>query len=145
LERAYKIYLIVFAVVVIAAVAIGTIGINKQKSHIYVMPSGYTGWVEIRYNQEDSPALPREGRAFLHHIPNSGVLSTSSPPTAGGMTFYYVDEQGNRSEIGSDMIHGQAMKGHDIKFSAGTTEQASVNMFFVGTEQQYNDEMKKVL
>jgi hypothetical protein len=141
--RAYKIYLIVFAVVVIAAAAIGTFGINKQKSHIYVMPSGYMGWVQVIYNQKDSPAFPKEGKAFLHNIPQDGVLQTSSPATSGGMTFYYVDEQGERNEIGSNMIHGQSIGTKEIKLSDGTTVQANVNSFFVGTEQQYNDEMAK--
>ncbi len=143
LKRAYKIYLIVFAVVVIAAIAIGTIGMNKQKSHIYVMPSGYTGWVEVVYNQKDSPALPKEGKALLHIIPQDGVLKTSSAPTDGGMTFYYADAQGKRSEIGNDMIFGQSIRKKDIKLSDGTTASADVNSFFVGTEQQYNAQLAK--
>jgi len=130
-----------FAVVVIVAIAIGTIGISKQKSHIYVMPSGYTGWVQIIYNQEDYSALPKERRAILHNIPLDGILKTSSAPTSGGMTFYYVDAQGKRSEIGTDMIFSQSMGTRYIEQTDGTTAQTDVNTFFVGTEQQYNDNL----
>ncbi|GIP19186.1 hypothetical protein J40TS1_48280 [Paenibacillus montaniterrae] len=141
--RVYKIYLIVFAVIIIAAIAIGTIGINKQKTHIFVMPNGYSGWVRVVYEQQDSPALPMEGKAFLHEIPEEGILFTSSPPTSGLMLFYVKDKHGTRTEIGTDMIQGQSMGTKTIKFPDGTTKDAEVNSFFVGTEQQYNDEIEQ--
>ncbi|MGG4034928.1 hypothetical protein ABEV74_14650 [Paenibacillus cisolokensis] len=145
MKQRYKVSLVVFVVVVVAAIAIGfgLAGSNKQKSHIYVMPDGYIGWVQIIYNQKDSPELPKEGKAFLHNIPKDGVLRTSSPATSGGMTFYYADEQGKRTEISSDMIQGQSIGTKEIKRSDGTMEEAQVNSFFVGTEQQYKEQIPK--
>jgi len=97
LKRASKISVTVVAVIAVAAVAaIGTLGTNKQKNHIYVMPDGYTGWIQVVYNQQNYAALPKEGQAFLHTIPPDGVLMTSSPATSGGMTFYYADESGKQ-------------------------------------------------
>lgn len=62
MKKLYVLYLVVFFAISIAAVVIGSYGINDQKSHIYLLPDGYTGWVEIRYKQEGSPPLLREGK-----------------------------------------------------------------------------------
>lgn len=139
LKKIYALYLVVFFAIAIGAVIIGSYGINDQKSHIYVLPDGYTGWVEIRYGQKDSPPLIREGKKYVHLIPRTGVLNTSDSPTSGAMTFYYLDEQGNRKSIGIDMIRAQTMETKEAATPNGATEQVSVNVFFVGTEQQWND------
>lgn len=141
--RAYKIFIVVFAIIVIAAIVIGTKGVFNEEMHIYVMPAGYKGWVQIVYNQKDNPQLPKEGDAKLNNIPKDGVLKTSDPPTSGGMKFYYVDDQGKRTEIGNDMIHGQNMAGKETKLSDGTTEERMTNSFFVGTEQEYQNRTVK--
>ncbi|PYI53146.1 DUF6843 domain-containing protein [Paenibacillus flagellatus] len=143
MKTAYKRYLILFVLVTAAAVAIGTIGIAKQKSHIYFIPDGYTGWVEIRYDQKDSPALAVEGKSYVHVVPETGIVTTSNAPTAGKMEFYYIDKQGYRNEIGLDLIHGQAMKSKETPLSDGTMQKESVNRFFVGTEQQFHEATKK--
>ncbi|MDO3677786.1 DUF6843 domain-containing protein [Paenibacillus ehimensis] len=139
LKKLYVLYLVVFLGISIAAFVIGNYGIHDQKSHIYLLPDGYTGWVEIRYEQEGSPPLIREGKKYVHLIPRTGVLNTSDSPTSGGMEFYYLDEQGKRNKIGLEMIRTQAMKTKDVLTSKGIQEQVSVNVFFVGTGQQWND------
>ncbi|WP_179281231.1 hypothetical protein [Paenibacillus sp. XY044] len=142
LIRAYKVFIAVFAVIVVAAVVIGTKGLNEQENHIYVLPVGYTGWVTVIYNQKDYPELPKEGDAIVNNIPKDGVLKTSSAPTGGGMTFYYADDQGNRTEVGIGMVQGQHMGTDTIQRPDGTNEEKSINAFYVGTEQQYNDHLK---
>ncbi|WP_163859719.1 DUF6843 domain-containing protein [Paenibacillus elgii] len=139
LKKLYVVYLVVFFGISIGAIVIGSYGINDQQSHIYVLPDGYTGWVEIRYEQEGSPPLPREGEEYVNLIPRTGILNTSDSPTSGEMKFYYHDELGNRKKIELDMIRTQAMKTKYVLSSNGTEEELSVNVFFVGTEQQWND------
>ncbi|KEQ24700.1 hypothetical protein ET33_08205 [Paenibacillus tyrfis] len=143
LKKLYVAYLVVFFGISIGAIIIGSYGINDQKSHIYVLPDGYTGWVEIRYEQEDSPPLPREGAEYVNLIPRTGILNTSDSPTSGEMKFYYLDEQGNRKRIELDMIRTQGMSTKDVLTSNGTREELSVNVFFVGTEQQWNEERSR--
>ncbi len=143
MKRLFKIYMAAFAVLAVVAIAFGMVGISKQKSHVYLLPSGFTGWVEIQYNQVNRPALPKEGEAFVHKIPDSGVLQTSNPPTAGGMNFYYEGELGKRIEINPGMIHGQSMGTKTIKLHEGRTERIDVNTFFVGPEQLYSDHRLK--
>lgn len=143
MKKLYVLYLVVFFAISIAAFVIGNYGIHDQKSHIYVLPDGYTGWVEIRYDQEGSPPLPREGKEYVNLIPRTGILNTSDSPTAGEMKFYYLDEQGNRKRIELDMIRTQGMSTKDVLTSNGTREELSVNVFFVGTEQQWNDERSR--
>lgn len=108
MKKLYVAYLVVFFGISIGAIVIGSYGINDQQSHIYVLPDGYTGWVEIRYEQEGSPPLPREGEEYVNLIPPTGILNTSDSPT-----------------------------------SNGTEEELSVNVFFVGTEQQWNEERSR--
>ncbi|MCP1307760.1 DUF6843 domain-containing protein [Paenibacillus tyrfis] len=143
LKKLYVLYLVVFFGISIAAFVIGNYGIHDQKSHIYLLPDGYTGWVEIRYEQEGSPPLPREGKEYVNLIPRTGILNTPDSPTSGEMKFYYLDEQGNRKRIELDMIRAQAMKSKYVLTSNGTKEELSVNVFFVGTEQQWNDERSR--
>lgn len=143
LKKLYVVYLVVFFAISIGAIVIGSYGINDQKSHIYVLPDGYTGWVEIRYDQENSPPLSREGKEYVHLIPRTGILNTSDSPTSGEMKFYYLDEQGNRKKIELDMIRTQGMSTKNVLTSNGTKEELSVNVFFVGTEQQWNDEKSR--
>ncbi|MCP3774398.1 hypothetical protein NLX71_13930 [Paenibacillus sp. MZ04-78.2] len=114
LKKLYVLYLVVFFAISIAAVVIGS-----------------------------SPPLLREGKEYVHLIPRTGILNTSDSPTSGGMKFYYLDEKGNRNKIELDMIRGQGMGTKNILTSKGTTEQLSVNVFFVGTEQQWKDEKNR--
>lgn len=137
LIRAYKVFIAVFAVIVVAAIVIGTRGLNGQENHTYVLPAGYTGWVAVIYNQKGYPELPKEGDAIVNRIPKNGVLKTSSAPTAGGMTFFYADDQGQRTEVGMGMIQGQHMGTDTIPRPDGTKEEQTINAFYVGTEQQY--------
>ncbi|GLI06160.1 hypothetical protein YDYSG_21900 [Paenibacillus tyrfis] len=143
LKKLYVVYLVVFFAISIGAIVIGSYGINDQESHSYVLPDGYTGWVEIRYEQKDSPPLIREGKEYVHLIPRTGILNTSDSPTSGEMKFYYLDEQGNRKKIELDMIRTQGMSTKDVLASNGTKEELSVNVFFVGTEQQWNEERSR--
>ncbi|MFD0712157.1 DUF6843 domain-containing protein [Paenibacillus sp. GCM10027626] len=54
------------------------------------LSSGYIGKVEVEYSVDGAPALPRDDRASIHHIPNSRVLQTSAKMKPGRNEFFYV-------------------------------------------------------
>ncbi len=140
-KKIYVLYLIVFISITIFGFIIANYGINNQDKHIYVLPNGYTGWVKIVYDQKDSPPLIREGRNYVNLIPANGILRTSNPSTSGVMEVYYLDEQGNRNKLPSDMIQSRRPKVVEVQRSDGTFEDQAVYLFFIGTKEQWKEEM----
>lgn len=137
LMRIYLAFVIILVMVTVAAVIYGLRGTTNQTTHIYLLPQSYTGWVEITYNQPDSPELDREGDDYVYVIPDTGELRTSSSEKAGPMVLYYVDEHGNRTELAPGMVHAQGVTSGSLRQPDGTVREVTVNRFFVGTEQEW--------
>lgn len=112
---------------------------NQREPSLYLIPSGYTGFVTIHFGKKGSPELTHEGKYVLYPIPNDGVLNTSSTePQYGAASdkYYYVDEKGNRKEIEQgSLIHGGGI---------GTAKSGPPTLrFFIGTEEQFNSLLSK--
>ncbi|MBP1988636.1 DUF6843 domain-containing protein [Paenibacillus eucommiae] len=108
--------------------------------HKYLLPQGYTGWVEITFDQPDSPPLEREGKSYVYEIPADGKLQTSTTMKSGTMLLYYVGADGQRTRIGlhESMNHGGGTSSGEEHRSDGTVKIFPTKVtFFVGTEDQW--------
>jgi hypothetical protein len=95
----------------------------------YLVPEGYVGWVQIRFEIEGAPPLPREGRFRVARFPASGILETSEGPLGGDApsSWSYEDSAGHRrpAPTGSAFSQGDAaIRGSTSSYSfIGTHEQ----------------------
>jgi hypothetical protein len=66
--------------------------LHRRPPSLFLIPSGYIGWVKIEYRVPSAPPLPREGKYLLVVLDGDGSLQTSSNlPTgwAHDQFFYY--------------------------------------------------------
>lgn len=139
-----------FAVIVtISIIAGGIILLNRTDrttTHLFLLPKGFTGWVEVTYEQPGFPALIKEGRILIYEVPPSGKVMTTSKNVSGTMVLNYVEQDGRRIEIPTDvsMIHGQGTSGGDRGGPNGLIEKFPEKLtFFVGTEEQWQKAKEK--
>ena len=68
-----------------------------------LLPNGFEGWVVIRYEVSNSPALEREHFRNIIRVSPSGEFSTSSTRAVGygSDAYYLVDAAGKRQRIRS--------------------------------------------
>lgn len=76
-KRLFNRVLIVSGLSAGLAFAIYVWAMNRTPKHYYI-PEGYSGWVTIKYEKPDAPALPVEDGTQILRIPRSGILETSS-------------------------------------------------------------------
>ncbi|MFD1956969.1 DUF6843 domain-containing protein [Paenibacillus thailandensis] len=108
-------FYIAFAVTVCAAAGgmlFLTAG-DERPVHRFILPKGFTGWVEVVYEQPGYPALKKEGRSFVYEVPSSGKIATSSRNASGPMELYYAEQDGRRIELPTDVptVHGRFIRG----------------------------------
>ena len=65
---------------------------GSSPRYIYLIPEGYTGYVQIEFKVINAPPLPREGQYFLIKVPPSGIVQTSSDMIASTKLPYQRDE-----------------------------------------------------
>jgi len=115
-------------------------GCNSRPGDVTEIPSGYVGWVEIRYASNCAPAkvLP-DGRRLLR-VNARGRLCVGSRWEEGYARdeFYYVDAAGHRTPLAEEtprtgMIWGRSTRQYDLK-------PEPTNRFYVGTEWQYRNQ-----
>ena len=66
----------------------------------YLLPDGYTGWVEIDYEVSTAPTFPRENGFRLVEVPDTGRVETVESPNYGEMfirEYYYVGAASKRT------------------------------------------------
>lgn len=137
--RSTKFVVLIIALLVVciaAAVTIVLSTMEERVTHKYILPQGFTGWVEVTYEQPGHPALKKEGRKWVYEIPASGKLTTSSKNSAGPMVFYYVDQDGKLTDFRTDipMIHEVGTSSGGSSSGEKYPEKVA---FFVGTEEQW--------
>ncbi|UVI29262.1 DUF6843 domain-containing protein [Paenibacillus spongiae] len=136
----------IFAVIVTTCLVIG-IGIifssiSEKSSHKFLLPKDYTGWIEVVFDQPEYSALKHEGNYIVYEVPPSGKIKTSSRNISGPMIYYYVDNNGTKTELTDivEMIHGLGTSSGGIGYANGTTEEIPEKLrFFVGTKEQWED------
>ena len=105
---------------------------GSSSRYIYLIPNGYTGYVQIDFNVANAPPLPREGEYFLIKVPPSGIFQTSSGmiestklPYQRDEFFYYTTAGERRS-----MVH-PSCGGGSTRRKIGREEVSWI--FFIGT------------
>jgi hypothetical protein len=64
----------------------------KRSARQYVVPAGMNGWVTVRFEKPNAPALPEENGALVLRIPADGLLATSSKLSDGWARDAYFEE-----------------------------------------------------
>ncbi|RJE84628.1 hypothetical protein D3P07_22100 [Paenibacillus sp. 1011MAR3C5] len=140
-SRAFNMVMWVSTLIIVcmAAGVIILLSISENKiTHKYILPEGFTGWVEIIYEQPGYPALKKEGKKYIYNVPESGKMLTSTKNFSGPMDFSYMDRNGKLIEFRtvSPMIHG-------VNTSSGGSSSGEIFpqkvTFFVGTEEQWRE------
>lgn len=96
----------------------------------YLVPDGYVGWIQMRYEVAGAPPLPREGRFRIARISSGGLMETSSRAHGGDSPneYLFVDVAGRTRPA---MTQGRVSMG-----SATNLEDWSYYCF-IGTAEQY--------
>jgi hypothetical protein len=118
-------------------------GNSTHRSSRFLIPEGYTGWIRIEFEVQGALPLPMEGGQYVLRIPSDGVLRTSSAEQYGWAEdhYYYYSAQGVRSLPDSGpagLIWGK-INGEE----AGASGKRKYEELFVGTEQQFRDQVKE--
>jgi hypothetical protein len=130
---------------VILLVIIG--GYSVPEQHKYIVQTGYTGWVEVTFDQADSPPLEKENGTYVFHIPASGKLKTSSPMKDGTLRVFYLGSDGNLTETNhhEENIHAVSTKSHSTSYADGHREDSpTVVSFFLGDKEQWEIEAERL-
>jgi hypothetical protein len=110
----------------------------------FLIPEGYVGWVEVKYGELNTPALRLNKGTFIFEIPDSGVVSTSSPLEEGWAQdeYFYYSKDGSvhpLNETGWGL--GGMIWGGTDEWQQTTAESKPRQVdayFYVGTEVQYH-------
>jgi hypothetical protein len=114
-------------------VAIGALLGCAPKGYIFVVPSGYEGWVAVEFGVPYAPPLPEESGFQVITVPLKGRLSTSSAlRTSPTRNLYYVTEGGARQLTTAGHIAGFTKQD---KVSVGT-ERLTLFLYF-GTKEAF--------
>lgn len=110
-------------------------GCGVRMGDTVVIPAEYEGWVQIHYQVDGSPELPKEGWANLILVPGSGIVKTGSvrSPGYGQDHYFLIDASGTRREIPSD---GSATDGRSVSGFQYFSSPAQVTIFFVGNAKK---------
>ena len=130
---------------VILLVIIG--GYIVPEQHKYIVQTGYTGWVEVTFDQADSPPLEKEHGTYVYRIPASGMLKTSSPMKEGTLRVFYLGSDGNLTETDNheETIHAVGTRSHSTSYADGRREDfPTVASFFLGGKEQWEIEAEKL-
>jgi hypothetical protein len=146
--RSDLIILLFIAIVTVCIVAGGIIVLNipENPTHKFLLSKGFTGWVEVTYEQPGYPALKKEGNSFIYEVPPSGKIMTSSKDVSGTMVLSHVEQDGQIIGFPTDvpMIHGQHTSGGEKGGPNIQTEKFPEKLtFFVGTEEQWREATEK--
>jgi hypothetical protein len=69
---------------------------EKKPNRDYYLPKGYEGWVMIHYNIPDKPPIETKEGVLQFHVPETGILETSSELAIGWRRdrFFWTSEAG---------------------------------------------------
>lgn len=98
---------------------------NKPKPEIYLIPSGFTGIVNIIYNQEKGLLEKYSDNKRVYQIPKDGILLTQFKAEFGKVErhFFYIDDNEKLVEI--PIIHDYEIHDKSRKNKIGIYNQVS--------------------
>lgn len=110
---------------------------NHPEPETYLIPKGFTGRVNVIFNQKNGAAIKYENGRRIYEIPSNGILLTQFKDEYGIINhqYYYVDSAGKRSELEVYKFE------HFKKDSAGyvVTDKNKVGIFLDGTTGTYGN------
>lgn len=123
-------------------VRLGTNSKNSApRSFRFLIPEGYRGWVRVEFEVPGMPPLPTEAGQTVIKIPPSGLLRTSSPEQYGWARDIYVFYSNASLQPISDSGPAKLIWGKINGEETGSSGKRKYEEFFVGTEQQYKDQI----
>lgn len=127
--------LILMAVLVCVVIAI------LRRPIMYEIADGYKGWVVVRYDDPNCPALKDDALLVVIPVTSSGLGCTSNPRREGWqINLYEYVRQGNKTRSLADTGWGgggEIWAGFDIPSKHSES-------FFVGTEQDLSQSWSRV-
>lgn len=74
----------------------------------FFIPQSYSGWVTIKFEKPNAPALSEKDGFLEFHIPQNGILETSSRLKTGwGRDLFFSESSGNAVEIPKMEVCGE--------------------------------------
>ncbi|MBH5319604.1 hypothetical protein I6N90_17545 [Paenibacillus sp. GSMTC-2017] len=150
--RVLDFYMLCFIILVMLCLIAGAVFflmLSSNPTHKFLLPNGFTGTIEVTFEQSEFPALKKEGRSIIiYEVPPSGKISTSSKNISGQVVLTYVKQDGNLVEFPTNipMIHGLHTSSGEKGGANGVIEKLPEKLtFFVGTEKQWLEAGKKQL
>jgi len=133
-----------FALVAGLAVWLGmSVRNSTRRSSRILISEGYTGWIRVEFEVQGAPPLPMEGGQYVLKIPSDGILRTSSAEQYGWAKdqYFCYSAQGLRSlpDSGQSVLVWGKINGEE----SGASGKQKYEEFFVGTAQQFKDQVKK--
>ncbi|HWY67419.1 MAG TPA: hypothetical protein VNX88_02080 [Terriglobales bacterium] len=117
---------------------------NDAFGHVqYLVPTGYVGWVRIRFDTQDGAAAATEGGVAIVKVPSSGELMTSSPvPEIGAREEYlFLSPDDSTRPIPLDYWNDDGMIWGEHEVMRGG-HRSEID-FFVGSEEQFLQHISK--
>jgi hypothetical protein len=108
----------------------------------FLIPEGYSGWVQIEFEVPGAPALPQKGGATVLQIPASGTLRTSSPEQYGWVNNSYAFYSSGGVRPIPDSGPGKLIWGKINGEASGASGKRKYEEFFVGTQQQFKGQVE---
>jgi hypothetical protein len=107
---------------------------NLRAGDVVLIPSGFRGWVVIRYEVAGKPYLGHAGTKTLVRVPSTGLVETASDRANGyGSDEYtFVNDSGGRAEIPNEQVKGCSAQDICIQRFEYFSAPAKVTVFFVG-------------
>ncbi|UVI29561.1 DUF6843 domain-containing protein [Paenibacillus spongiae] len=114
---------------------------NRGTYDLYLIPEGYEGIIRVNYNIDGAPQLQREGEYDVIHVNESGKAETSTPTFDYGTVidqYYYVDEEGNRTEIDPLCVNARGTGGSEFDGKSIPHTEIEVTRSACGEDFQVN-------
>jgi hypothetical protein len=73
----------------------GYLFFTHRSPHHFFIPKGFNGWVTIKFEKPNTPPIPEKDGALEFHIPQNGILETSSKLITGWSRDEYYWENSN--------------------------------------------------
>jgi DNA-binding PadR family transcriptional regulator len=142
LRRAVGVAGIVLAVGLASWIALTLRG-SSHPASCFLIPEGYVGWVKVEFGVPGAPPLPMEGGTYVVRFSPSGFLKTSTPEQSSGGrdSYYYYSDSGTRALADRTSGAGSLIWGQFHSQAFGSSGQHTYEQFFVGTEQQFREQV----
>lgn len=114
---------------------------STPRSLQFLIPEGYSGWVRVEFEIPGAPPLPQEAGLTVVKIPPSGALQTSSPEQYGWAKDSYAFYSSAGQRPIPDSGEGRLIWGEINGESSGSSGKRTYEEFFVGTQQQFKDQV----